>query len=87
MTDEASPLLWKPPEGPKDKDVWKRIISEMVEDYPEVDVIVTKESQGPVWTVLATVSAPETEVLRELTHAIVAALRSAGLPARPDPGT
>ncbi len=84
MTDEASPLLWKPPEGPKDKkDVWKRIIFEMIEDYHEADVIVTKENPGTFWAVLAIVNLPETQVLRELTHAIVAALRNAGLPAKP----
>ena len=84
MTDASSPLLWEPPEGPKDrKDVWKGIIFEMIEDYPEADVIVTKENPGTLWAVLAIVSVPETRVLTELTHAIVAALRNAGLPAKP----
>jgi hypothetical protein len=85
MNNRDSPLRWEPPDGPGDKDIWTRIIVEVIESYPEVDVIVTKEDTGTFWTVLAIVALPETRVLRELTDAIVEALANAGLPAKSAP--
>jgi hypothetical protein len=81
MTYEASQLRWEPPEGPAErKDVWERVIAEVIEDYPEADVIVAREKTGPFWTVVATL--PDGRALTELTLAIVAALGRANLPAK-----
>ena len=51
LRGQASPLHWEPPEGPQDnKDVWTRVIFEMTADYPEADMIVTKEDPGSAST-------------------------------------
>jgi hypothetical protein len=78
----TGPILWEPPEGPREKpDLWVRIIAEVIEDYPEADIYVTREEGSPAWTVLAICEFPERRVLEELTRAIARALKAAGLPA------